>query len=365
MNKSEQIMNTIQRNHPRHDAASRLLPLLPLLLLVLASCAGEAPLSPSGRSAMALRYVLPSNTGTVTRGLVEALPQESAVSELQLFFFLPDKHQNGTFVASTPGTLVGSSLTDNTVEVTLPEGVSENATYHVLVVANLNHYLKAGEIPTFRVGKTTEGEARRWFTVELPLNSQQEYELPSGGYLPMSGSTVKEPGGTMSVDLLRAAVRVDVMVSAEAATAITLETAQLRNIPSLNPLFELPLDAALVSISTPLVAAESNAFRGKFFGVETYRNVKDPLSLAYKATCVIVRAKNDTYSGWYRVDLNVNEGLQYLQRNNAYTVLIKNISADGADTAEAAYATGSTSIESVTVAAWKDSGLTPPETEIQ
>ena len=65
--------------------------------------------------------------------------------------------------------------------------------------------------------------------------------------------------------------------------------------------------------------------------------------------------------------LQIKFDVQYLRRNNAYTVVIKDVLSQGADTPDEAYGAGSFGIRTVTVPTdWKvpDGIVTPPDVEV-
>lgn len=342
---------------------------------------------PGGNSnILTLTYTIPDAiaVGGTTRAVnyVEATAQESTVNGLHLLFFNSDSHGNGTFVATATATLKDASLKQNSITVTLPPEVNTANEYAVLVIANLTNYMTdAGELTAYLASFQTKtyGQAMAELQVALPeetVGSETTCTFP-GGILPMSGTTVKLAGKTaMSVDLLRAAVRIDVKVWDALTGSITLNEVQLRNVASVVPYFRTQEEITVPRVTcTKLRVTADNQIKGGLYAVETSLDVSDPHKLLNSATCLLININRpllhtgaDADKTWYRVNLNVNgEGMQYLKRNNAYTVVITGVFALGSSTPEGAYYDKATLIDAVTVPTdWKSSGAgTPPDVVIQ
>ena len=321
--------------------------------------------------------------GGTTRAVnyVEATAQESTVNGLHLLFFNSDSHGNGTFVATATATLKDASLKQNSITVTLPPEVNTANEYAVLVIANLADYMTNADLTTYLAGFQTKtyGQAMAELQVALPeetVGSETTCTFP-GGILPMSGTTVKLAGKTaMSVDLLRAAVRIDVKVWDAVAGSITLNEVQLRNVASVVPYFRTQEEITVPRVTcAKLSVTADNQIKGGLYAVETSLDVSDPHKLLSSATCLLINiyrpllhAGTDAGKTWYRINLNVDgEGMQYLKRNNAYTVVITGVFALGSSTPEGAYYDKATLIDAVTVPTdWKSSGAgTPPDIVIQ
>lgn len=65
----------------------------------------------------------------------------------------------------------------------------------------------------------------------------------------MSGTTFKEAGKDMSVQLLRAAVRIDVRVAEDKRGTVLLKSAMLRNVSPVIPVFNDPQDMAFLPLT--------------------------------------------------------------------------------------------------------------------
>lgn len=325
-----------------------------------------------GSHTLTLTYTIPDATAaTRAASFVEATGNESAVDGLHLLFFNTDTHGNGSFVASVSATLKDANLKQNSISVTLPAAVATEKEYSVLVVANLSRFTATPDAYLATFSTKTYGQAWEELQAMLPLTGDT-YSFPDGR-LPMSGTTVKQAGKTeMSVDLLRAAVRIDVAV-AETLTGVTLNRVELRNVASVVPYFRTQEEISIPRAGSGALAVTDNKVTGGLYAVETSLNVSDDRVLMENSTCLLVDITNpavhkggDAGKTWYRVNLNVDAGnMQYLKRNNAYRVVITAVKSPGAPTADGAYYDRALLISAVTIPAdWKSSGITPPEVTI-
>lgn len=346
-----------------------------IMALGFFSCTGEqAELTNAGEDTrtITLVYTIPDAiAATRASSFVEATGDESTVDGLHLLFFEADTHGNGAFVASASATLKDASLKQNSITVTLPSAIDADKEYSVLVVANLSRYTAAPD--TYLAGFNSKSYGQAWEELQatLPLTDGR-YSIPDGR-LPMSGATVKQAGkDEMSVDLLRAAVRIDVAVS-ESLTDVTLSNAQLRNVASVVPFFRTQEQISLPRVASGDLAVTGNKVTGQLYAVETSLDVTDSRILMEDATCLLVNVTDpaihtgaDVGKTWYRVNLNVDaDGMQYLKRNNAYRVVITGVKSPGASDADAAYYSQAFLISAVTIPTeWKSSGITPPEVSI-
>lgn len=198
----------------------------------------------------------------------------------------------------------------------------------------------------------------------------------------MSGTAVKPAGKeTVSVELLRAIVRIDVKVS---ASNTTLEAVQLRNVATVAPFFRTQEETSLPRAASEMITTTANtsgslitgnAVNGGLYTTETSLDVSDNHILLSQATCLLVSVKStnihtegNSANTWYRVNLNIDGyGMQYLKRNNAYRVVITDVNTAGSNTPDGAYNDKATLIDAVTVpTGWKASGVvTPPDVTIQ
>lgn len=345
--------------------------------LIFSSCAGnevEMVNEVKAPYAVTLTYTIPDAAiDTRAASYVEATGNESVVDGLHLLFFHSDNHGNGSFVASASATLKDADLKQNSISVTLPGAIVENDEYSVLVVANLARYTSVPDTYLATFGDKTYAQAWSELQAMLAL-TDGKYNFPDGR-LPMSGTTVKEAGRKeMSVDLLRAAVRIDVAVSTALATT-TLNHAGLRNIAPVVPFFRTQEEISLSRVASPQFTVTGNKITGGLYAVETSLDVSDRRVALEDATCLLVdvhdpavHTGDDADKTWYRVDLNISaDKRQFLKRNNAYTILITKVNGPGATTPDGAYYGEKTLIiEAVTVpSVWKSSGVTPPDIIIQ
>ena len=358
--------------------------------LIFSACAGGdiiEVVQPGGgedSNVLTLTYTIPdatagtraSSAGTrADVSYVEATGTESTVDGLHLLFFTPDEHGNGAFVATATATLQGASLKQNTITVTLPAEVKTENEYSVLVVANLSKYITVAAdltayLATFK--DKTYGQAWEELQALLPV-SGGSYSFPDGR-LPMSGTTVKRAGANaMSVNLLRAAVRIDVKVG-DGLTDVTLSNVQLRNVASVVPFFRTQEQISLPRAASADLTVTDNKVVGGLYAVETSLDVSDPRVLLDDATCLLLNLTStaihkdaDAAKTWYRVNLNVNaDNLQFLKRNNAYRVVVTGVFTPGSATADEAYYNKAMLISTVTVPTdWRTSGVTPPNITIQ
>lgn len=304
-----------------------------------------------------------------------ARPVESKISSVTLLFFEQDDYGNGLFCGRIDGTAQGDHLANaGSVTFTMGGGIDNDTDYNVLAIANADAYFSSADyLQTYCQGKT-ENEVRLQLTGTMPHDAKKRYSIPEPG-LPMSGIAVKEAGKDLTVNLLRAAVRIDVRVADAKKDEIILTGATLRNASARVPVFNDPKDRDAVMLAyQPVVSSEENAIIGGLYLTETFRTgfAGDAPLRSRQASCLLVSCHNKDYTGtrtWYRADININdEGTQYLRRNNAYTVEISRIKSLGAETPDEAYQSDATLIKAVTIPTeWNtpEGVVTPPEVDIQ
>lgn len=315
-------------------------------------------------------------SGVTTRAGVTpiALPEESKISGVTLLFFERDDYGNGLFLNELNGIADDNHLARiGKVTFTLSGGIDKDTDYNVLAIANAGSYFSGIILSDYCQGKT-ENEVRLQLTGTMPHNAKNQYSIPDAG-LPMSGSAVKEAGRDLTVNLLRAAVRIDVRVADAKKDDIILTEATLRNASARVPIFNDPKDRDAVMLAyQPFIPSTDNAIIGGLYLTETFRTglVDDVALRSRQASCLLVNCHNKDYTGtrtWYRTEININdEGMQYLRRNNAYTVEISRIKSLGAETPDEAYQSDATLIKAVTIPTdWNtpEGVVTPPEVDIQ
>lgn len=374
--------------------------LLALLSLSAASCSDEDATAglPAVEGSFTLSYTIPDSraaespsapvaaTASDTRAAdyVVAVGNESRVADLQLLFFANDDHGNGTYITSLAATPVQptTGTTEKTdVTYTPASGIDDATDYRVLVIANLGKYL--GADGTAALLATCAGKTEN--RVKLDLIPTISAARATGGilnggdalYLLMSGETVKTAGKDMQVELRRASVRIDVAVAEDKATVITLDKALLMNVAADVPLFCDPRGIYTPGrVSTKQADAADNRLTGQLHCTESYLDTSDGDSRKkiFGSTCLIISATSTAidYTGtaagktWYRLDpVTGADGIQYLKRNNAYTVVIKDITAPGYSTPEEAYYSDAMLITGVTIpSGWNASGEVPPQIDI-
>lgn len=350
----------------------------------LLSCSDEGGRvsSPSGQElqpSFVVKYTLPDSGDTDGRGeLTRLLPvpssnaNENRVDELSLLFFEQDDYGNGEFVDALTATLKGGSIekTDS-IEVTMGNGtaISADRDYNVLVIANAHKYFAENELKTFCTGKTENRV--KYLQAKLPEVVSGYYEIPDDLLL-MTGTTTKEAGKDMTVDLLRAFVRIDVKIADDKTDEYILEEATIRNACSHIPLFTMPTDNSFTPLGfSKTVLAHDNMIRGGLYLPETFRSgLNDPAVKNSQSACVLVSCRQKDYTGsltWYRVDIRLEaDGTQYLRRNNAYTVVISAINSSGTDRPDDAYTDGDIKLVTVSIPTDWDvpDGVTPPEVDV-
>lgn len=352
--------------------------------LIFSACTGGDMIEvvqPGGdedNNVLTLTYTIPdATTGTrADLSYVEATGTESTVDGLHLLFFNPDNHGNGSYVAAASATLKDASLKQNTITVTLPAEVKTENEYSTLIVANLAKYIPVAAdltayLATFK--DKTYGQSWEELQALLPVDADGIYSFPAGR-LPMSGTTVKRAGSNaMSVDLLRAAVRIDVKVG-DGLTGVTLSNVQLRNVASVVPFFRTQEEISLPRAASANLTVTGNKVVGGLYAVETSLDVTDSRVMLNDATCILLNIKSDAIhknadvaKTWYRVNLNVNaDNMQFLKRNNAYRVVVTGVFTPGSSTPDEAYNNKAMLISTVTIPTdWISSGVTPPDVTIQ
>lgn len=356
----------------------------------LCSCSDDGqPHSPAaGMDTFVLNYTIPDTEqqeGT-TRAAASSSPapvpavdaNESRVSSLKLLFFERDGFGNGKYVGMADGTLSGGSIErkNGSAAVTLgnSSAIDANRDYNVLVIANAEKYISDDKLTASCAGKT-ENRVKLQLQAQMPVaaGTSDSYVIPTEG-LPMSGCGRKESGKDMSVELLRAAVRIDVKVADGKRDELVLTAATLRNVSPAIPLFNLPADVHFVPLAfkdNVTAVPGDTVIRGGLYLTEVFRTgLDDPARRLRQSACLLVSCHKKTYTGsrtWYRVDINLEvDGSQYLKRNNAYTVVIGNVKSLGAATPEEAYMSDATLLKSVTIPTeWKTpEGVSAPEIEV-
>lgn len=362
----------------------RLIDILIITPLFFCACTSETieELHPGKDDAnkLTLTYTIPDATvgsSTSTRAgdgsYVEATLEENTVDGLHLFFFESDAHGNGKFIASATATLEDANLKNNTITLTLPPQLDNKKDYSVLVIANLAKYFtKQADLDIYLASFNNKNYGQAWEELQVLLpNSFGVYSFPNQG-LPMSGTTVKRAGNTaISVNLLRAVVRIDVKLNDQLKN-VTLDKVQLRNVATIVPLFRTQEQVSIPRAMSTEFDVNNNRVNSQLYAVETSLDVNDSHVLLNDATCLLLSIKStNVHTGsnadktWYRVNLNIKDKMQLLKRNNAYCVVVNSVQSAGATTADDAY-NDKVHISAVTIPTeWKTSGVNPPEVVIQ
>lgn len=348
------------------------------------ACAGD---STEKAETFSLNYTLPdteagggiraAGSHAVTRATVVPIAneRESKVSSVSLLFFERDDYGNGLFLERLEGTVKGNHLaTGGTVIFTLGGAINADTDYNVLAIANADSYFASAAYLTEYCKGKTENRVRLLLNGTMPHTAKNTFDIPEAG-LPMSGIGVKEAKKDLTLNLLRAAVRIDVKVADEKKGEIILKEATLRNVSSRIPVFNDPkdTDAPMLAYAPVVKAEKDSVIRGGLYLTEVFRTglADDVVLRSRQAACLVVSCHNKDYTGdrtWYRVDIFIDdEGVQYLRRNNAYTVEITRIKSLGAATPDEAYESDATLIKAVTIPTeWKkpDGMSEPPGVDI-
>lgn len=377
-----------------------------LLSLCVASCIGADDECPGNASDAPRTFLLsyeipdaetvpvseaaqaaPASSSPATRapGTTPSTGTENVIESVRVLFFERDDYGNGAFIGSLSGQQEGNSLEKvGELQVTLADPVKDDAEYNVLVIANADKYITPEALNSFCATRT-ENRVKielmpRLSAAPVADKGHGIFTVPDG-CLPMSASAVKEAKKGIKVTLLRAAVRIDVTTKVPAGEEeIIIEQAQIANIVPAVPLFCDPREMAepyLWGTMKTLDKSPDNPekeIKGGLYAMETYNAPTDRAELITRRTCLLVQCHTKTYTGsrnWYRIDINVadteTEGktMQFLKRNNVYVVQIEGIRSLGSKTAEEAYYADATLIASVTIPGkWNDSGVTPPDVDV-
>ena len=294
-------------------------------LALLSSCSqGGFPGTEEGRGEFILSCAIPDNAA-LTRGPVEATPDESRLRSVTVLFFADDAQSNGLYVGRTSLSL--SSLADNysKLPVSLPAGTNLETTYRLLVVGNVD----VPQDASLRGKK--QGEVRNALKYTFP----QGYSSPD--FLPVSGETIKQGGtGNVEVTLVRAVCRIDLKL--KEGENMIFHSAALWNVLPNVYLFS-GRDDRLERITSATQTTLSDACG--FYAGENY----EPYNIQKYGFCLIVSITDTDLdygafpsSAWYRIDVGVDaDGVQQLLRNHVYTVTVHNLIGPGYSTPEAAY----------------------------
>lgn len=350
-----------------------------MLVPALTGCSGDETggsdaSHPGAPETFVLDYSIPDsetdaalNVAETRAGTTPALGSENKIEKLLLLFFEQDDYGNGAFVGSLTGTQDGNSLEKTgSVEMTLGGSINADTDYNVLVIANAEKYTNVADINTFCTTRT-ENLVKFQLRPQLPV-AGDIFTVPDG-YLPMSGTAIKRAGKDLKVTLQRAVVRVDINVNENAKDNIILEEAMMANIAPVVPLFSAPWNENMERLKGVSVVSVDNAIIGGLYATENYTTSTTGTEALTQRTCLLVKCKEKDYAGdlcWYRVDVNIDaEGMQYLKRNNVYTVTINSILGPGAETPDEAYDGDPTLIGSVTIPGnWKNSGIKTPDVDV-
>ena len=323
----------------------------------LAACSDDsAQVMPAeGDGTLTISYTIPGSKVQSRAGEVTSSEAESKVARMDLIYFASDVHSNGAFVAHQAVTGTAYDLRKNTFTVAPPAEVQEASAYQVLIIANLDKYMNSNTIADY-CSKTFTSHNQAWneLCAASLTNSGGEYTYPSE--LLMSGTAVKPAGkNELSFELLRAAVRIEVKT---ANNNITLQSAELHNLPSTVPFFRT---GEVGSESTLHVAETPSSNMVQLYTFENILDVTDPLARINRATCLLLQVEK-TSSGygtnkWYRVDLNIVNDMQQLKRNHVYTVTLADVTAAGAASKEEAYNSASFLPGTITIKEFAQGGI--------
>lgn len=323
----------------------------------LAACSDDsAQVVPAeGDGTLTISYTIPGSKVQSRAGEVTSTEAESKVARMDLIYFASDVHSNGDFVAHQAVTGAAYDLRKNTFTVTPPAEVQEASAYQVLIIANLDKYMNSNAIADYCKKPRSYNQAWNELCAASLANSSGKYTYPSE--LLMSGTAVKPAGkNELSFELLRAAVRID--VKTPTGKNLTLQSAELHNLPSTVPFFRT---GEVGSEGTLHVAGTPSGNTVQLYTFENILDVTDPLARINRATCLLLQVEKAS-SGygtnkWYRVDLNIVNDMQQLKRNHVYTVTLADVTAAGAATKEEAYNSASFLPGTITITGFTQGGI--------
>lgn len=306
-----------------------------------------------------LSYQVSGSFSALTRSVVDLEEGEDHINSFYILFFENTTGGTGTFIDAidiNPGN--GTIKSSGTIDVVFPEGsdlkASEN--YKLLLCANIKEYTNErigdlNELKAICYGRTEnevihtlieiEGVDPTGRTTEEAKIAEQEdnsFQMDMSN-LPMSASTVKYADeDELTVDLIRAVSRFDVVCDVEGATLVS---ASVWNAYATTSIWKTPFTNFSGTRTERFYGIKiedgSNRINGSLYAFENY--VKTPAQNDKYTTCLIVGIKRGEYANteYFRININDTNQGQELKRNNSYRTIIKQLKSKGDDTERDAY----------------------------
>ena len=304
-----------------------------------------------------------------TRATVDAVDGEEEVNSLYLLFFSPSSDRSGTFKGYYP--VPGTLSMDTDIELTnlTSYGLNPSTAYKVLAVANFDQYAPylggitiTDWLNSFVIDGTTENSAYKQTLAYISAS-----EAIANDQILMAGEANKsdDPLGTLDLTLTRGMVRFDVVNSARAGY-------DLVSVSIWNAFPEISVfGGGLVNYNQNRIQrfygigndndpggngvpddelSPTEYYYGDIFGgLYTFPNqVINPEAKDTKTTCLIVgltdRSDPSAEPTYHRVNINSEDGMQDIKRNNVYRLTIRSVNGDGAGSEMEAYTGGINSI---------------------
>lgn len=340
---------------------------LGIVAMVITSCTrDDLRNTPGGDNALSIRVNVQGQSNGSTRATVDPLTQEENIHTLYLLFYTPSSDGSGTFEGSIR--INGPILMNQNIGLDMT-GTGLNATnpYKILAVANLDQYGPYMGVSITEWLDNLNGKDENYALKQLYAHIAADEKIEMDKII-MTGETEKPSGGlaTIELTLLRGVVRFDVVNSARAT--YDLESVSIWNAFPETSLFGSGLTdysktriQRFYGVDNDNDVANGNGisssgdpngdYYGDIFGglYSLPNQVIDPGVKDEKTTCLIVGLKergNPAASVTYhRVNINAEQSMQNLKRNNVYRLTIRSVGGEGADSEMEAYTGGKNNIK--------------------
>lgn len=344
-----------------------LLSVLGASFLLFGACSQEEPVGgekiPQGKGKLKIDLPVFTRTGAGnTRANVASEEGENTISSLYLLFFDQTEDQSGEYIAYTsvpmPAGEVSMGMNVDT-QFTFPAGTSAEEAYSVMAIANIsdgNYVETVADWMSQWVGKT-QREVMADAAVSLPEQIIRQAELL------MQGSDTKVAGSQEIHMLLhRAVARMDVTNTATTYDLVT--TSVWNSYPTASVWGDGVMDysagAKRLERHYQVSAGASGNIIGGLYAFEN--QVANPEDYDKITTCLIVGMRPTGTSDpieYYRVNMISDSGIQRLQRNHSYNLVIEGVAGPGAASELIAYL-GESNKLIYTIGGWPidDNGLT-------
>lgn len=331
---------------------------LGLLSLLFASCSHDATedlgVVPAGDT-FTMRVNVEGAAHGATRATVDPVTGEENVNSLYLLFFSPSTDRSGEFQGSIK--LDGPLQMNEDIRVDMSgTGLSSTDDYKILAVANIDSYAPylGVSVTEWLAGLQGMTENNVYKLVMAYIAADEQIDIDK---LIMTGEVDKPAGGisTMRLTLTRGLVRFDVVNSAR--ESYDLVSVSIWNAFPETSMFggglvdyskgRIQRFYGIDNITDPSIPAPSDGngdCYGDIFGhlYSLPNQVITPGEKDDKTTCLIVGLieRGQSNVTYHRVNINAEDAMQNLKRNNAYRLTIRSVSGDGADSEIEAYTGG-------------------------